>query len=77
MGPMFSKESRGKGNSDISATDTQDSQEQAVDKEFQKYFAEDLISINDKIVEEQQISFSYTCKSSQTIPLHTNNHCTI
>ena len=47
LGLMFSKESKGKCDSDISATDVQDSQEQAVDKEFQKYLAEDLISIDD------------------------------
>ena len=44
LGPMFSKESKGKDDNDISASDTQ---EQAVDKEFQKYLAEDLISIDD------------------------------
>ena len=30
-----------------------------------------------EIVEEQPISFSYACKSSQTIPLHTNNQCSM
>ena len=44
LGPMFSRKSNGKGDSDISAFDAQ---EQAVDKEFQKYLAEDLISIDD------------------------------
>ena len=41
---MFSRESKGKADSDISASDAQ---EQAVDKEFQKYLAENLISIDD------------------------------
>ena len=57
LGPMFSKESKGKDDSDISETDAQGRQ---VDKEFQKYLAEDLISINDnsmKMVEEQPILF--------------------
>ena len=47
LGPMFSEESKGKRDSNTSAIDAQDSQEQAVDKEFQKYLAEDLISIDD------------------------------
>ena len=41
---MFSKENKGEDGNDISASDAQ---EQAVDKEFQKYLAEDLISIDD------------------------------
>ena len=44
---MFSEESKGKVDINVTATDAQDSQEQAVDKEFQKYLAEDLISIDD------------------------------
>ena len=41
---MFSRESKGEGDSDISKIDAG---EQTVDKEFQKYLAEGLISIND------------------------------
>ena len=49
---MFSKEGKGKGDSDISATDAQDSQEQVLDKEFQKYLAKDLVSIDDTVWHE-------------------------
>ena len=59
---MFSRESKGKGDSDISASDAQ---EQAVDKEFQKYLAEDLISIDDnplKWWKSNQFRFSILAK---------------
>ena len=46
LGTLFSKGSKGEGDSDISTTDAQD---QAVHKEFQKYVAEfSLIDVTSK-----------------------------
>ena len=39
---MFNKEAKGEGGNDTSAVDTQ---EQEVEREFQKYLAEDFIGI--------------------------------
>ena len=44
LGPMFNKEAKGEDGNDTSLIDAQ---EQEVEKEFQKYLAEDLIAIDD------------------------------